>query len=56
MEHIPTDEANDYDKHLFDQFKRLHQKLYLDDKGELTTLFFFHQQMIFLSSRTRKTI
>ena len=34
VEHISTEEANDYDKYLFDQFERLHQKLYLSEKGK----------------------
>jgi hypothetical protein len=33
VEHITIEEANDYDKNLFDKFQRLHQKFYLTDKG-----------------------
>jgi hypothetical protein len=33
VEQITFEEANDYDKHLFDQFQRIHQKFYLTDKG-----------------------
>jgi hypothetical protein len=33
VEHTDVEEANDYDTYLFDRFQRLHQKLYLNDKG-----------------------
>ena len=46
VEHISSEEANDYDTYLFAQFERLHQKLYLSDKGKLKTLFFMNKLVV----------
>jgi len=40
VEHLNDEEVNDYDKHLFDRFQRIHQKLYLNEKGFIFKYYF----------------